>query len=385
MGVSALYDDNVFARNSLRLRDEALSFDSHLSIARQTEHLTATFDYIPFFPLYRKIDQYDRLNHAADLGLTYRLASRFFLGLHGTFNYVNGVYPSLTGQQIMSGPGSPTGLNQMLLPYTTRTLSEVAGLDLTFVKSRRTSLAFSGSYNQRKFEGQTANRPLYNGIGGGGSLTFQYSATEHTNFGILLLHQDTTYRGAGPVFGNRLRPQIESTFLSVASRLSPTVTVTVFGGPQYVHTIGRVSAAAGAAEHFQASGGASITKQVRATALDLSLQRFVSDSAGLYTSAIYSNATFGIRRRLVGQWEADLRGGAAEVDASLFRLARGRTDGLSGGIALHRPLPHGATFRVSYDTWHQLSKGTLPISSDFDRNQVAVSIDYQLKTIPFGR
>jgi hypothetical protein len=384
MGVSALYDDNVYARNSLRLSDEALSFDSHLGITRQTEHLTASFDYMPFYPLYRQIDQYDRLNHAANLGLTYRLTSRFFLGLHDTFSYENGVYPSLTGQQIMSGPGSPTALNQMTLPYTTRALLNMAGLDLTFVKSRRTSLTLLGGYNQSKFRSQTAAPPLYNGNGASGGLTFQYRVTEHTSFGILLLHQDTTYKG-GEVFGPRLRSQIESTFLSVGSRLSPTVTVTVFGGPQYVRTIGQVSAGAGLAEHFQPAGGGSITKQVRKTALDLSFQRSVSDSAGLYTSVIYTNAIFGVRRRLVGDWEADFHGGAAQVDASLFQLANGRTDGLTGGINISRRLSHGSVFHISYNTTHQLSKGTLPISFDFDRNQVAMGFDYQLKAFPSGR
>jgi hypothetical protein len=384
MGVAALYDDNVYARNSLRLSDEALSFDSHLGVTRQTEHLTASFDYMPFYPLYRHIDQYDRLNHSANLGLTYRLTSRFFLGLHDTFSYENGVYPSLTGQQIMSGPVSPTALNQMTIPYTTRALVNMAGLDLTFVKSRRTSLTLSGGYDQRKFRSQTARLPLYNGNGASGGLTFQYRVTEHTSFGILLLHQDITYKG-GEVFGYRMRSQIESTFLSVGSRLSPTVTITVFGGPQYVRTIGQVPAAAGVVRLFHPAGGGSVTKQVRRTALDLSFQRSVSDSAGLYTSVIYTNAILGVRRRLVGDWEADFHSGAARVDASLFQLANGRTDGLMGGINISRPLSHGSVFHISYNSTHQLSKGSLPVSATFDRNQVSAGIDYQFKAFPLGR
>jgi hypothetical protein len=384
MGASALYDDNVLGTNSQRLSDEALSFDSRLGITRQTERLTASFDYMPFFVLYRKIDQYDRANHAANLNLAYRLTSRVILGLHDTFSYQNGVYPSLTGQQILSGPAAPTALNQMIIPYTTRALTNMAGLDLTFVKSRRTSLTLSGGYNQLKFGKQTAGQPLYNGNGASGGLTFQYRVTEHTSFGLLLLHQDITYQG-GRIFGNRLRSQIESTFLSVGSRLSPTVSVTVFGGPQYVRTIGQASAGAGLAEHFQASGGGSITKEVRKTALDVSFQRSVSDSGGLYTSVINSNATFGVRRRLVGHWEADWHGGAARVDASLFQLANGRIDALIGGIDINRPFSHGSVFHISYNTTHQLSKGTLPISADFDRNQVAVGIDYRFKAFPLGR
>jgi hypothetical protein len=384
LGTSALYDDNVFASNSLRLGDEALSFDCHLGITRRTERLTASFDYMPFFLLYRQIDQYDRANHAGNLNLTYRLTSRVILAMHDAISYQNGAYPSLTGEQIMSGPAALTALNQVTIPYTTRVLSNTTGLDLTFVKSRRTSLTLSGGYNEVKYGRQTVAQPLYNDNALSGGLQVQYRATEHTNFGILLLHQDSTYQG-GQVFGNRQRSQIESTFLSVGSRLSPTVTVIAFAGPQYVRIIGQASAEAGVAGHFHGSGGGSVTKQVRKTALDVSFQRTASGSGGLYTLATYTNATLGVRRRLVGHWEADLQGRAARADTSLIQHANARTDALTGGIYINRPFSRGSMFHISYNTAHQLSKGTLPISADFDRNQVAVGIDYQFKTFPLGR
>jgi hypothetical protein len=88
---------------------------------------------------------------------------------------------------------------------------------------------------------------------------------------------------------------------------------------------------------------------------------------------------------LVGHWEAGLQGGAVRADASLFKLANGRTDALIGGINISRPFLHGSVFRISYNTTHQLSRGTLPISADFDRNQVAVGIDYLFKAFPLGR
>jgi hypothetical protein len=385
MGVSAFYDDDVQATNTQRLGDEAVSFTSSLGIARQTQNVTINFNYTPFFMLYRRFDQYDRLNHAANLGMTYRLTSRFIVGLHGTFSYQNGVYPGLTGEQILSGSASPTALNQMIYSYTTRTLSTMAGLNLTFVKSQRTSLTFSGGYTQYKFGGQTvAGQPLYNGSGLNGSMQFKYRVTEHTNFGILLLHQDSTYQG-GELFGYRQRAQVESTFLSVGSRLSPTITATVFGGPQYVHTLGQSSPGSSIAGSLQAAGGGSITKEVRKTALNLALQRSVSDGGGIYTSVINNYATFGVRRRLGGRWEAGISGGAARADTSLFQLANNRTDSLTGGIDFSRPLREGSIFHISYNTFHQLSKGALPISTDFDRNQVTIGVDFQLKAIPIGR
>jgi len=49
LGASTFYDDNVYANNSQRLSDEAVSFESHLTLSRQTENLTISFDYLPYF------------------------------------------------------------------------------------------------------------------------------------------------------------------------------------------------------------------------------------------------------------------------------------------------------------------------------------------------
>jgi hypothetical protein len=385
LGTSAFFDDNVLANNADRMSDEALAFTSHLGVSRRTQRLAINFDYKPFFLLYRKTDRYDRLNHAADLSLVYQLNSRFSLGVHDSFSYVNGVLPSLSGQQILAGPTSPTSLNLGIYSYTTRTLSNTSGLDLTFTKSRRTSLTFSAGYNQLKFGNQAgATQSLYSSDGVSAGLQYQYRVSYHTSLGLVFLHQDDTYQG-GQVFGNRLRSQAESVFIAVGSRLSPTVTLSLYGGPQYVRTLGASSVAGGGVSGFQGAGGGSVTKEVRKTALNVSVLRSVSSSGGLYTSTINTYANFGVRRRLVGHWEGNIRGGAAQADASIFRLANGKTDALTGGVDLNRPFAGGSNFHISYDTDHQLSKGTLPISANFDRDQVTIGFDYQLKAIPLGR
>jgi hypothetical protein len=103
----------------------------------------------------------------------------------------------------------------------------------------------------------------------------------------------------------------------------------------------------------------------------------------LYTSAVSTNVTFGVRRRLVGHWQGGLRGGGADVNTSLFQLGNQKTEGLTGTIDVSRPLGNGSSFRISYDTIHQLSKGNLPFAN-MDRNQVTMGIDFRLKALPLG-
>ena len=385
MGVSTLYDDNVNSIASQRVGDEALSLSSQLNMMRQTEHVTINFGYTPFFMLYRQNSQFDKLNHAANLSMNFQLTPRFSLGLQDAFSYLDGVYPTLTGQEILSGSAPPTALNQVIVPPTARTLTNSGGMNLTFTKSRRTSLTLSGGYTQQKFGSQAvAGQQLYSSMGLSGGLQYQYRVTEHTNFGLLLLHQDSTYSG-GEVFGNRLRSQSESAFLSIGSRLSSSVSVTIFGGPQYVRTIGAMAPGAGIAGKFLGAGGGSITKEVHKTALNLSVQRMVSSGGGLYAEVVQTSADFGVRRRLVGQWEAGVHGMGARVDTSLFQGTPGNTESLTGGIDFSRPLRGGSALRISYENMHQLSGGTLPISADFLRNEVTISFDFRLKAIPLGQ
>ena len=383
LGASTFYDDNVFQNNSDRIKDEAASFNSNLTFLRQTENVSFSLNYLPNFILYKNTDEYDRLNHVGNLNLAYRVGSHFIVGLNDGLSYQNGVFQSLAGQEILSGLNSPTSLNQSIYPYTSRTLANTSGLNLTFVKSQRTSLTISGSYDIRQFGSQqTAGQSLYNSRGASGGLEFQHRITEHTSFGFSVLHQDSTYKG-GTSVGSIARFQTESAFFFVSSHLAPTVSLTLFGGPQYITDFGQ-AANGGATHNLHGGGGGSITKKVKKTALDLSVQREASDSGGLYTQVEYTSATFGVRRRIAGRWETDVHGGASRIDTSFLQVGSGRAESLLGGIDFVRPFSNGTRFLVSYQCDHQLTSGTVPFAASFDRDVVTVGIDFRLKAIPLG-
>jgi hypothetical protein len=213
-------------------------------------------------------------------------------------------------------------------------------------------------------------------------MKFSYRATEHTRFGFGLTHDDYTYQTGGSF---SQRTQTESALFSWESRLTPTLTVTVNGGPQYVHTLGQSSVEAGVVDGVHGAAGGSITEELRNTALTFSVQRAVSDGGGLYASVISTAAMFGVRRKLVGHWEAGLHGGVGRERSLTSQVANYKTDFLMGGVDFSRPLRNGSVFRISYDTMHELYKGTLPVFYGFDTNQVSIGFDFRLKTIPLAR
>jgi len=380
VGTSAFYDDNVLARNDLRLSDEALAIDSRLGVVLHSEHSLINFDYTPFFVLYRQFDRYDRLNHAANVSFKYALTRRLILGLRDSFSYQNGAYPTLAGSVEMSGLTSPAGLNRLLFPYTTRTLSNAAGLDLTFVQSAHTAVIVFGGYNTTHFESEVAGHPLYNGDGGSGGVTLQYRFNQFTNLGATAMYQDTVYHGGYSV-DNHMRSQIESVLFSAGARLAPTLTVVLFGGPQHFQSIGEMLPGMSTSGRYTAAWGVSLTKQFHATALTGSLQRSVADGGGLFPSIVDTSANFAARRRLTGRWEVDVHAGLGRADTSLLLPVGDRTQTFDGGITFTRPMVRDSVLHLAYESTHQLTQGTLPMGFNFDRNQVTIGFDFGLSTL----
>lgn len=384
-GASALYDDNVYALNTNRVGDEALAFDGHFGAEKSNSNLRFSFDYTPVFLLYRQISQYDRLNHAANLNLAFRISPRVIMSLHDSAGYQNGVFPGLVNQPILSGPTPPTAPNQGVYGYTTRDLFDTTGLDLTFVKSRRQSLTVSVSYNLTRYGNQSGDvASLYDSWAVNGGVQYQYRATTHTTLGVLVLHQDNTFSG-GAIFGSRLRDQIETEYTSLGARLSPTLSVVVYGGPQYVHVLGAPGGDSTVASNVQGAFGASATKQANSTAFDISFDRSVTDSGGLYTSVISTDLSFGVRRRLIGRWNGTLRGNLYRINADLFQAATGVTDAATAGVLISRPLGDRTRFHIAYDTFHQLSSGNVSYFQTFDRNQISVGFDFVVKGASLGQ
>lgn len=385
-GVAGFYDDNVSGTNADRAGDEALSLSSRFGISRQTEHLSLNFGYDPFFQFYRRFSQYDRLNQNANLGMNVHLTPRFSLGLNDGFGYLYGGYPALVEQPILSGPTPPTALNNLILPYTVRTLSNVAGLSLTFEKSRRTSLTLSGGYNVFSFGNQGgAGEPLYDGRGASGGFTYTYKPSEHTDFGLSLLHQDYSFEGGGSVYGGQERTQVESAVFFVSAKLSPALSVSLNGGPQYVHPLGLSSGQVGLASGVYPDWGGSVTEEVQKTALTFSVQRNVYDGEGLYSMVVNTSVNFGVRRRLVGRWEAGLHGGADRATTQYSQFTNENIENIIGGINFSRPVLNGSTVHISYSTMHESYQGTIAGFRGFDRNQLSIGIDFRVKAVALGQ
>jgi len=144
----AIYDDNGFSTNQPRVGDKVFSFSPTSALSKRSRHLKSSFDYSPSSLPYPRFDQYNRLNHGLDLGSSYRLGTHSRLSLRDTFGYQLDGFQPLAGEQIVSGPGFPTGFDRT--GQTSASWQWAAPTELDTTYSRAGKLAFVNTAKQRR-------------------------------------------------------------------------------------------------------------------------------------------------------------------------------------------------------------------------------------------
>ncbi len=384
------YDDNLFSNNRLRRGDLAFAFGPRIAFLQQRKYLRVALDYQPYFLLYRRTPQYSRLNHALGLDLNYQAGPRFALRLRDSFSYQTGIFRPRSSEDFMPALGSPSNLNETVFTPLARQRANTARLDAIYQKSRRTSFTLFGSSEQRNFNGAVGQQHLFDTRGASGGLNYLHRLGPHTSLGILYLFQNLS-------FGKDSRVVTHSTYASFAWRLSPTVSLEAFGGPQYARLHDRfvlVLPFFGGSlilpqsifrTQWHAAAGGTFTKRSEKTVFQISAQRVVTDGGGLLTSVTSSVVDVSLRRRLTRRWDAIWDLNAARSDALGFQFTGSSIRSQSAAFALEHSLTERLTARLGYNFIRQRTSGPVPFLTDFDRNRVSFGVFYQVRRIPLGR
>ncbi len=384
------YDDNVFNSNTLRRRDLTFEFGPRIAFLQQRRHLSFGLDYQPYFRVYRRTEQFNELNHAVGLDMSYRLGPQFTLRLRDSFAYRTGIFQPRSSQEFIPALGSPTSLNQTVFTPLARQQENTARLDAIYKRSARTSFTLFGGFQRRDFKGEASSgQNLFNTRGVSGGLQYLYRLSVHSTLGMIYLFQSLK-------FGNGGRLLTHSPLASFAWRLSPGVALEVFAGPQYTRLHDRATLVlpflgsnfTPTTDIFQTewnwAAGGTITKRTDKTVLSFSAQRMVTDGGGLLTFVTSSVVDMGLRRRLTRRWDAvwDLNG--TRTDALGLRFAGSSIASQTVRFSLEHSLTESLTARVTYNLIRPRTVGPAALLADFDRNRVSFGVSYQFKRIPVG-
>ncbi|MGH7868810.1 MAG: hypothetical protein ACREP9_14545, partial [Candidatus Dormibacteraceae bacterium] len=349
-----------------------------------------------YFQMFQHLKQYNTVSHVLGAEGTYKLGPSFSLQVRDSFSYLTGTFQPPSATTLIPGLGFPTSLNQAIVTPIAPQITNNSRMDAVYHKSRRTSFTIFGGYNRLDFLGKTGTgENLLNTTDINAGIEYNYRATEHTTVGFQYLFDNMSFGGSTTILTNG-RTLVHSAFLSLAWQAAPSVTVTVFGGPQYLvpsnHPlqIGSLPgsgfmARSGSNQPWQTAGGATLTKQAQKTAFTVSAMRTTSDGGGLLTSVTSSSVDVGVRRHLMRKWDVSANVIASRADELGSQFAGGQIDSQSASFGVSRGLSENSSATLSYSASRDQSKGNVPFAANFTTNRITLNFSYNAKGIQLGR
>ena len=381
------YDDNVLGRNTQRRGDVTFLFGPGIGFRRQGKQLTLALNYHPGFIVYRKTQGRNSLDHGLQFDANYQLDSRLALRARGSLLRRTGIFQPHPSAQFMPELGSPASLNETVFTPQARQFEHNLRFDAVYQTSRRTSFALFAGFLERDFDRKASGeRNLRRTEERNTGLLYHHRLSPTSTLGITYLLQD--FR-----FGPETRVLANSTFFSFARELSPTVTLNVFGGPQYTRLHDRITLSffpftfrvpVFRAEWHWALGG-DLTKRSEKIVFQITAQRQVTDGGGLLGLASSSFVGVSVRRRFSGRWNAIWSAGYARTSPLQPGLLESNIQSQTAGFGLERSLRENLAARLGYDFTRQRSSAQdLPLAN-LNRNRVYLGFFYRFGQIALGR
>ncbi len=388
LGAEAAYDDNVLNNNVDRLGSAVYSFSPSLSLGRKWRVSSILFNYSPYVSHYVNVRGLDQLNHSAQFDVTAGVSRHFSIRARNSTTYMNGIFQPGTSEVLVPGLGPPNDQARSVVVPLARQLATNSRLDVIFQKSRRTRFSLFGGYQLQEYlrKAHTPNG-LLNMRGWNTGMEYVYQASPRTSLSLVYVLDNQ-------VFQNVSRAIVHTGFVSVARRVSRTVSVDFFAGVQEsrLHEqialtipfpLGPVTVRAPIFEvNWNPTGGGSITWQSTKTVIRLNAQRSESGGGGLLAATISNVAQVDLRRKLARKWDIiwNASYGYSQALGSQFSGSNVRSQ--AAGAAIEHSLARGLTTRLNYNYLRQRVHGPSPFAADVDRNRASFGLYYQVGKFP---
>jgi hypothetical protein len=386
LNIGSSYDDNVLGNNQQRIGDAEFLIGPSLSLRREGSRLSLGLSYQPHFRIYRNDSELNTLDQNLGLDASYRMSSHFSLRGRTNAIYTNGIFQPGQNQEFLPGLGSPTSLNQTLYTPTERQLGLSSRIDANYQASLHDSIGLYVGESTLNFQQQVSSTGnLQNMQESDAGLQYQHRLSLHTTLGGNYQFQDIS-------FGPDSRTLVHSFFFSYAQQFSPSVTMTIFGGPQHSHSNGIIPFVIGPLTFrvpivlagWNWAMGGTLTKRLDRTAFLLTAQHQVSNGGGLLGAVISTSVGGSVRRQLPGHWDAVWSGNYANNSSLGSGAPAGSYSSVTAGFGLERSLSDRVSLRLGYDYLSQHGNGQAPSIGDFNRDMVSIQLFYRFRQIALG-
>jgi len=387
LNLGTTYDSNVLGSNQQPIGDVDFLIGPSFSLRREGTRLSLGLNYQPHFRIYRNHSELNALDQNLGFDVAYRVSSRFSLRGRTSATYTNGIFQPSQNQEFLPGLGSPTSLNQTVYTPTERQLALSSRIDASYQASLHDSVGLYVGGSTLNFKQQVPSEgTLQNTQESDVGLLYQHRLSLHSTLGANYQFQDI-------LFGPNSRTLVHSVFFSYAKQFSPSLTMSVFGGPQYSRANEIVPVSIGPitlqvpvllAGWNWAMGG-TLTKRLDRTVFLFTAQHQVSNGGGLLGATITTSVGGSVRRQLPGRWDAVWSGNYANNSSLGSGAPAGSYYSVTAGFGLERPLSDRVSLRFGYDYLSQRGNGQAPSIGDFNRDMFSIQFSYRFHQISLGQ
>jgi hypothetical protein len=375
---SAYDDAATVGANGRPVSDVSYSVWPTISLDQTRSRLHWVFTYSPGFTFYQKTSSLNQANQNLAVNLNYRLSPHVTLSLRDSFQKTSNVLNQPNTDLAQPVSGSVFVPNSSVIAPIADVLTNTANATLTYQLSANGMVGASGTFTNLHYPNQAQVPGLGDSSSKGGSAFYNHRLSKMHYVGATYQYQRFL---AYPAIGQS-ETQAHTIYLFYTLYLKPTLSISLFGGPQQSDT---QQFGLPAMKAWSPAGGASMGWQGKLTSIAASFSRAINDSGGL-SGAVESLGTNASLRRQVSRNLSASLGASYATNKVLDALPTFNTNGhtISGSASVQRQFGEHLNLQLQYMRLHQSYSNIPVLSSAPDRNRESITISYQFSR-PLGR
>jgi hypothetical protein len=378
LNFGTVYDDHVFTNlstNGQAVRDVRYSIWPALSLEQTRSRFRWDLSYSPGFTFHQSYSSVHEFDHSLGLGLEYRLSPHVTLSLKESFQKTSGLL-NLSQQSAVPSTEVPMNGPNVIVPPTTPRIANSSDVQITHQFGPNVMVGAKGSLTGLWYPDRSTLPGLFDSTGRAaeGFYTHRLSGRHYIgvtySFQQLLTHPDQS------------ETETHSTLLFYTLYLPPTLTISVFAGPEHSDTHGGISLPS---QKWSPAGGASFGWHGPRAGFVASYERKINSGGGLSGAVLSNSAAASVRWQLARTVTTGIEAGYSTNSLSdSVPLAGGGGHTWSGTASLQHPMGERMAVRMGYTRLHQSYTDIAAIANAPNQNSVWISLSYQFER-PLGR
>lgn len=375
---SAYDTDAATGANGQPVSDVSYSIWPTISLDQTRSRLHWVLSYSPGYTFYQRTSSLDSASQNFAVDLKYRLSPHVTLALRDSLQKTSNILNQPNQEFAQPVSGSAFVPNNSVIAPVANVLTNNANATITYQFSANAMIGATGTFTNLHYPNQGQVPGLYDSSSKGGSGFYTHRISKMHYIGATYQYQTLlAYQNGG-----QNQTQTQSVYLFYTLSPRPTLSLSLFGGPQYSNTqqFGLPTSRA-----WSPAGGASVGWQGKLTSFAVSYSQTISDGGGLVGAVHSESSNASLRRQFTRTLSASI-GASYATNSVLDALASLNNGGhtISGNVSVQRQVGAHLNFQAQYMRLHQSYSDIPVISNTPNRNHAAVTISYQFAR-PLGR